>query len=309
MTTTTTASPTAEVLAAMLTENTGRHMLDSGGAYGRNFERQAGMTVEDFMARPAIEVVTGKRYDSTLRRMTDEVVIDWVNIDVFHFLRERLDYDADLDAAFREFAEAPEREREPWFACLDEWLREVGACSPEGWRHDGDPIVVNTYNHESDLSQVIQYAGFRLPDSDDPDEVYVALAIHGGCDVRGGYTAPRMFRTYGPEGLYDVMDDSRYTAVLTEPEASPEALAQTVMFPEHPVPPGGRQVTIDYNQHHAERLDGDGWTIGDDHPLADIDFHFGETVIVPPSDGDTGFLIASGPAKGWTVHFHEWPVG
>lgn len=43
MTTQTRSKPkltsTERVLIAMLTENTGRHMLDSGGAYGRNWER------------------------------------------------------------------------------------------------------------------------------------------------------------------------------------------------------------------------------------------------------------------------------
>lgn len=39
---------TAEVIASMLTENTGRHMLDSGGAYGRNWERNHGRDVESF---------------------------------------------------------------------------------------------------------------------------------------------------------------------------------------------------------------------------------------------------------------------
>lgn len=30
---------TKHLIYEMLTENTGRHMLDSGGAYGRNWER------------------------------------------------------------------------------------------------------------------------------------------------------------------------------------------------------------------------------------------------------------------------------
>ena len=39
---------TQKLVYAMLTENTGRHMLDSGGAYGRNWERNQANTIEDF---------------------------------------------------------------------------------------------------------------------------------------------------------------------------------------------------------------------------------------------------------------------
>jgi hypothetical protein len=44
------------IIAAMLTENTGSSFLDSGSAYGRNHERQAGKTVADFRAEPEVEV-------------------------------------------------------------------------------------------------------------------------------------------------------------------------------------------------------------------------------------------------------------
>ena len=44
---------TDEVIVAMLTENTGRHFLDSGGAYGRNWERNSGKTVADFKSKPS----------------------------------------------------------------------------------------------------------------------------------------------------------------------------------------------------------------------------------------------------------------
>jgi hypothetical protein len=46
----------------------------------------------------------------------------------------------------------------------------------------------NSYNRESLLSQVIQYTTFKVGDQN-----LVMLQIHGGADVRGGYTAPRVF--------------------------------------------------------------------------------------------------------------------
>lgn len=63
--------------------------------------------------------------------------------------------------------------------------------------------VVNTYNHENELSQVYQRTVIQIG-----DYYFAAIFIHGGCDVRGGYTAPKMFEmTHGLDddqeiGLY-----------------------------------------------------------------------------------------------------------
>src|SRR5690606_23393942 len=47
---------TEEVLASMLKENTGTHMLDSGGAYGRHWQRNQG---RDFEAEKETELKFG----------------------------------------------------------------------------------------------------------------------------------------------------------------------------------------------------------------------------------------------------------
>ncbi len=279
---------TDHMLAAMLTENTGTHMLDSGGAYGRAWQRNAGKTIADFIAAPPLTMETWERDGSTR--------VEYVTLDLFHFLRERLDYDADLDAVFHKFAMEPEREGDSWFACLDEWLDSFRAeWQGSGWS------TVNTCNGEDSLSQTIQYAMFEHPETEDP---MIALSIHGGCDVRGGYTAPRMF-TLDAHQEYAMFDNDRYTAVLTEPDSTPEQMAQAAMFPEYPVPAGGRQVMIDFSSGYGDR-NTYPW---DDKSLDEIDFTFGETPILPPGEGDTEFIIASGPAKGWRLSMHEWPAG
>ena len=43
---------TNELIYSMLVENTGSHMLDSGGAYGRHHQRNASKTIEDFENEP-----------------------------------------------------------------------------------------------------------------------------------------------------------------------------------------------------------------------------------------------------------------
>lgn len=165
------------VLVDMLTENTGRHFLDSGGAYGRNWERNQGATAEDFYSAPS----------ATLDR--------WgcVTVNVFHYLRDRLEFDAELTAEFDAFAADSDS---PWLVDMEEWvdsLREAKRLADPYGRYgdDATPRAWNTYNGENFLSQVLQGITFTMNDDREP---CVILQIHGGCDVRGGYTRPRVFR-------------------------------------------------------------------------------------------------------------------
>ncbi len=167
---TATHTSTAEKLAEMFTENTGTHMLDSGGAYGRNFERHAGKTVADFMAAP---YQTVSEYGS-------------VSLDAFHYLNENLSYDPELDAMFVAFdALHPHKS---YLEIVELWLESLGVDTNNTDPYGG-VFEYNSYNNEYDLlSQTIQAVCFSLGSS-----AYVALQIHGGCDVRGGYTRPVIF--------------------------------------------------------------------------------------------------------------------
>ena len=163
---------TDEVLAGMLTENTGRHMLDSGGAYGRHWERHQGMTAQNFVQGPSVHV---DRYGVTL--------------DVFHYLRDRLEFAPEMQQEWEQFtAQQPE---EGWFTLMDEFPEAYGFESSGSF---------NTYNFENSLSQVVQGVTFKAG-----DDCFVLLQIHGGCDVRGGYTAPKAFKVTTsemPEAFY-----------------------------------------------------------------------------------------------------------
>lgn len=150
---------TKQVIAAMLTENTGRHILDSGGAYGRHWERNSGMTVD--------------MWDATASASIDR----WgcIDISTYHYLVDRLEYAPELDAMFQEFAGTS---TEPHWADIQNWLESLGLTFTS-W---------NTYNGEDFLSQVIQGATFEYA-----DEWYVILHTHNGADVRGGYSTPHIF--------------------------------------------------------------------------------------------------------------------
>src|SRR4051794_30643908 len=79
------ATETDEILAGMFTENTGSHMMDSGGAYGRNWERNRDRTVDDFLTAPEVYLQHN----------------EFVVVDAFHWLRERVEYDPIMDRKFQ----------------------------------------------------------------------------------------------------------------------------------------------------------------------------------------------------------------
>jgi hypothetical protein len=161
-----------ELIFDMLTEDTGRHPLDSGGAYGRAWERNQARTIEDFEAEPE-ERYTYRKSGNYLER----------TVSVFHFLSQ-----LDMDELCEEFNAMP----------CDYWDAddEVYGVSKVQWDWLKANHVVrvgytfNTYNGDSDLSQILQGSWVEID-----DEVYLLLQIHGGCDARGGYTNAKLFTT------------------------------------------------------------------------------------------------------------------
>lgn len=192
---------TEQIIVDLLTENTGRHMLDSGDAYGRNWQRNQGKTLDTFMAEP--------------RGWADKY--GCVTLSTFHWLRDRIDADADTEAGqawFMAFSRTPDLDDEPWMVCADAFLSRLR----DGGAIEGNTDWINTYNHEDVVGQVLQFACFTLEFDVDlppltvegmdpvagatlPADDYILLQVHGGADVRGGYTHPHLFRL--PGGFYE----------------------------------------------------------------------------------------------------------
>lgn len=192
MTATLTATRTDEALAEMMTENTGRHFLDSGGAYGRRWEANQGKTVETFLEAPAARV---DKYCGVI-------------VDAFHWLRDRLEYDAELDARLLEFCQS--RTDTSYLQDAEDFGVDVLGIS------ENDVRTWNSYNYENVLSETLQavefgdtYASAYGEDGEDYGDV-ILLQWHGGCDARGGYTRPRAFRITSDGGLYDQNDFGLY---------------------------------------------------------------------------------------------------
>lgn len=202
-------TPTDEALLAMLCEDTGTHSLDSGGDRDRHHQRNQLRDLES----ECPSVVTFRHGEIRFEHR------------VFHWLRERLTWDAEANEAFdgpflRECDPEGEvgwcelRELFPmWFA---RWRsrKDVGRspAMDEAWNADveeeslyvatgiggkGSLLIVNTFNHGALLDQTLLFVHFELRCSELRSEclgAYVVLQIHGGCDVRGGYSRPRVFR-------------------------------------------------------------------------------------------------------------------
>ena len=89
------SDPTADVLKEMLGENTGIHMLDSGGSSGRHWQHNQG---RDFDADPeaTMEIWMPHR---------EGAKASWsITVNVYHFVRERLELLLDRDSPFLELS-------------------------------------------------------------------------------------------------------------------------------------------------------------------------------------------------------------
>ena len=156
----------------MLQQNTGCHPCDSGGANGRMWQRNAKKTLKDFKNEP----------EATLN--IDDNWFD-MTISTFHHLCKTLE----LDAFCERFNKLP---------CPDWDGDYYGVSAKQSAWLDGHEFEesrrgsFNTYNYDSNLSQVLQ--GTFLT-SNGIDE-YVLLQIHNGADVRGGYTDAKLFKTH-----------------------------------------------------------------------------------------------------------------
>lgn len=211
------ATQTERILADMLTENTGIHMLDSAGASGRNWQRNRAIVeaehvdpVDHFRAEP------------------EAYWLDYCRpvLSVFHFLAARLEYAPKLDRAWRTWVNLT-----PWgygsgrsyngISDAEEFHAQLVA---KGWADAGCDFAnpgewTNTYNAADGLSQVIQWTAIHLTE-DCPWRVedswggayHVLLSIHGGADVRGGYTDLRAFFAGDWDGLTDLFDNARIGA-------------------------------------------------------------------------------------------------
>jgi hypothetical protein len=188
-------------LVKMLTESTGAAMCDSGGAYGRNWQRNR--MIKDFRELPEINV------EINHWREDFEVLI---TVDTFHFLTSQLEYDQiskNITASLNHFEKLDAQRDNNWLGIGEDFLNQkLIEKYPDIWVGNW----VNTYNGESSLSQVLHYIPFNLSGNDywfESGDSYMLLHIHQGCDVRGGHTRPVCFKISGESFLNENDFDRR----------------------------------------------------------------------------------------------------
>ena len=168
---------TQKLVYAMLTENTGTHMCDSGGANGRMWQRNQAKTIEDF--DDELEA-TIEKHENTFE---GEKYTEYERtVSVFHYLSE-----LESDHLCDKFNEL-NTDCKDWDGDFAWGVSQKGADFLEliGMESKHE---FNTYNGDSDLSQVLQGSWLDMD-----GEPYLLLQIHGGADVRGGYTDAKLFK-------------------------------------------------------------------------------------------------------------------
>ncbi len=145
-------SATDKILAWMATENTGRHALDSGGAYGRRWERNLRSnptrSPEPYLAAPKATYSAG----------------EYVTISTFHYLRDRLIFLPRADRELERYGTTPtpgyrdddysseNKANWSWDETAVAFLNLVRVTDS---RYNYTPNVDagNTYNHDNNLDQ------------------------------------------------------------------------------------------------------------------------------------------------------------
>ena len=157
------------ILYNMFIEDTGIHMLDSGMSNNRHWQRNQKLKIDDFVNR---EMVTyNKEYD-------------YHSLDTFQFLYNALNVDSDTDELnklFDEFINREENKDECYLTNIYDFLSDLLEMEYDK--------IDNTYNFNETLTQDFQFGIFEYNNNE-----YVILQIHNGCDVRGGYTKPYIFK-------------------------------------------------------------------------------------------------------------------
>jgi len=251
---------TKEIVASMLVENTGRHILDSGGAYGRHWER----------AQTALKE---SPYASAVEMFDAQPAVTWdygPTINVYHFLTAALEYNEQLDRAWEKWVySGPEDRYINGCATADEFIERL---VKKGWATEPREIWygsgwVNTYNNEDALSQVIQYVMFQLtykcPWNDGSDDV-VLLSIHGGADVRGGYTELRAFNHYTDDSP-SLWDNARIELYCNNVEDHRQVNKRQLNYEGKEEPP-------DYEFYYRAYSEDAGysWNVDEDHELLPV---------------------------------------
>ena len=170
-----------QIIYDMLTESTGKHLLDSGGGSNRHWQRNQLKSIDDFKNEPHITI------------LDKDTKYPYAEISVFHHLVNTLEYLEDETDHLIEWINQDPYEywENPNGRCISS-MDTIEEYMTKNYANDDMNLVycTNTYNGDCSLSQTLQY--INVGNTYDCD--VIALSIHNGADVRGGYTDYKLFR-------------------------------------------------------------------------------------------------------------------
>ena len=156
---------TEQQIYNMLTESTGTHFLDSGGGSGRHWQRNIKKSLNEF------------RNEKIFTYEPDDIYS--IEKSVFHHLNETTQYNMTLTKRLNNFLKI--NNYDSVLDSVDMFLKN---------QYQGETTrIINTYNDDCILSQTLQF--ITVGDTYKYD--VIALSIHNGADVRGGYTDYKIF--------------------------------------------------------------------------------------------------------------------
>lgn len=177
---------TREIIRSMMQEEIGKSMLDSGGFYGYSYEYNRKIDLDD-QPHSHIEVTSWG--------------LNWQH-SLYHWLNEKLTYDEPMDRLFQFYCNMPENKQDSWYETMHNFTDDFLADLVDDFEvYDTE----NTYNYDNLLDGIVQFRSFKIDDT-----CYVLLQYYGGCDVRGGYTMPRVFTVEDEYGLSGASDGTLY---------------------------------------------------------------------------------------------------
>ena len=150
-----------EALKEKLIENTGKVLVDSGGAYGRHYERNQDI---NFDKTPTV---------------TLDFNFDCHTISVYHFLLENYELNEELQKNFDNYAQLEENKNTHWLELSNQWLQEQ---SEKDDNFDEISSQWYTYNWDNSLSQDIHGQDFNFD-----GDTHIICHLHNGCDARWGF--------------------------------------------------------------------------------------------------------------------------
>lgn len=183
-----------EIAVEMLTERTAHSIIDSGDHYGRAYQRNQ---KTDFTKHAQATLVT-RGYGIE------------VSVSFYHHMQAVLEEDVVCEAFNKLPCEAWDGDYSGCSKQMSDFLDRIGAEVEDGW---------NSYNWDNRFDQVVQ--GHRVEIN---QEEYTLLQIHGGCDVRSGYTDAKLFKIQTWQNDYWLFDDCSF--------GLPRAAAEAAGYPK-----------------------------------------------------------------------------